>query len=619
MRILEGLDGPALRGRGTVGRLSVTLPGLLWASLPFRPASRPSEPWVAGLEPPAEMERSLRLGLGELSLELRFTVVAPEVEAQGLAPALAAERVLGVRTPLSAGTVALLKAEPWDLVLWTNARSAWTDPERFVRELVALRRAAGPAPLLWAPRVALPGRLALLHALGIDLLDTTEGLLRAAEGYWVWAEGQQDLSAPGSAPTEELSRRLLHVEEEYAQEEERVRRFLKGGRLRELAEARLPFEPALGEVLRYAEGEGYPFLEEHAPVVGSGIHPYGTKEAQYRPEMERFRRRFLSRYRAPPGKELLLLVPCSKTKPYSRSPSHRRILRTLSEGGRLPAIHVVSLTSPLGAVPQELERVFPAAHYDIPVTGNWDGEERVWVLNALRHLVGGHAYQGIFVHLPREEMDWVREGLPTGPEVVWTAEGDEGVTTAASLRSLARALQQFGETRGPSRVRPMKIVREELASLAAFQFGPEAAEALFPPELRLQGRPWFQRLVDGKGETLATWKEEAGLLRLTVPGGQRIRSRAADYSVEVRGGVELKGDLFAPGVRDAGREIRIGDEVLLVRGEEFLGVGEARVPGAWMGHLPRGMVVKVRHRFHGPVEREGDPPHELTPEAAPDG
>ncbi|EQD56674.1 archaeosine tRNA-ribosyltransferase, partial [mine drainage metagenome] len=190
----------------------------------------------------------------------------------------------------------------------------------------------------------------------------------------------------------------------------------------------------------YAEGEGYPFLEEHAPVVGSGIHPYGTKEAQYRPEMERFRRRFLSRYRAPPGKELLLLVPCSKTKPYSRSPSHRRILRTLSEGGRLPAIHVVSLTSPLGAVPQELERVFPAAHYDIPVTGNWDGEERIWVLNALRHLVGGHAYQGIFVHLPREEMDWVREALPTGPEVVWTAEGDEGVTTAASLRSLARAL-----------------------------------------------------------------------------------------------------------------------------------------------------------------------------------
>ena len=616
MRILEGLDGLALRGRGTVGRLTLALPGLLWSSLPFRPGTRPGEPWVAGLDPPAEMERSLKLGQGEGSLDLRFPVVAPEVEVRELSPAVAAERVLGVRTPLSPATLALLGTEPWDLVVWTNARSAWTDPERFVRELFALRRAAGPAPMLWAPRIALPGRLALLHALGIDLLDTTEGLLRAAQGSWIWAEGEAEASPPGE---EELSRRFLHAEQEYGQEEERVRRFLRGGRLRELVESRLPFEPALGEVVRYADGEGYPFSEEHAPVVGNGTRPYGTKESQYRPEMERFRRRFLSRYRAPPGKEILLLVPCSKTKPYSRSPSHRRILRVLSEGGRLPAIHVLSLTSPLGLVPQELERVFPASHYDIPVTGNWDGEERRWVLDALRHLLDGHAYQGIFVHLPREEMGWVQEALPPGPEVAWTVEGNEGTTAAASLRSLSRALRAFGEERGPSRVRPMKMVREELASLAAFQFGPEVADALFPPELRLQGRPWFQRLVDGKGETLATWKEDSGLLRLTVPGGRRIRSRAPGYSVEVRGGVELRGDLFAPGVREGGREIRIGDEVLLVRGEEFLGVGEARVPGPWMGRLPRGMVVKVRHRFHGPAEREGDVPGEIVPEAAPDG
>jgi archaeosine synthase len=618
MRILEGLDGPALRGRGTVGRLAFPLPGLIWASLPDRPSPRPGDLWVAGMEPPAEMERSLRLGQGELSLELRLPVATPEVEAKEPMAIPAAERVLGVRTPLSSGTVSLLQKDPFDLVLWTNARSAWTDPERFVRELIALRRAAGPAPLLWAPRVALPGRLALLHALGIDLLDTTEGLLRAAEGHRVWAEGGVDRDVPEAVSREELFRRLLQVEEEYAQEEERVRRFLQGGRLRELVESRLPFEPALGEVLRYADGEGYPFQEEHAPVVGSGVRPYGTKEAQYRPEMERYRRRFLTRYRPPPGKELLLLVPCSKTKPYSRSPSHRRILRAISEDGPSPGIHVVSLTSPLGVVPQELEGVFPAAHYDIPVTGNWDGEERGWVLQALRHLVKVHAYRGILVHLPREEMDWVREALPSGPEVLWTVEGTEGVTSAAALRSLARALRAFREANGPSQVRPMRMVREELASLAGFQFGPDVAERLFPPGVRLQGRPWFQRLVDGKGETLATWKEESGLLRLTVPGGLLVRPRAAHYSVEVRGGVELKGDLFAPGAKGAGGEVRIGDEVLLVRGEEFLGVGEARVPGPWMGQLPRGMVVKVRHRFHGSVEREGDRSEMAAPGAAPD-
>ena len=618
MRILEALDGPAFQGQGTVGRLSFALPGLLWAALPFRPSPRPREPWVAGGEPPAEMERRLHLGQGEATLELRFPVVAPEVEAHGPPPTVAAERVLGVRTPLSPDSAALLQTEPWDLVVWDNARSAWTDPERFVREWVTLRTAAGPAPLIWAPRIALPGRLPLLHDLGIDLLDTTEGLLRAAEGLWMWAEGGPDPGPPGGVPGEALAHRLQHVEEQYTQEEERVRRFLRAGRLRELVESRLPFEPALGEVLRYADGEGYPFFEAHTPVMGTGVRPYGTKEAQYRPEMERFRRRFLSRYRVPSSKEVLLLVPCSKTKPYSRSPSHRRILRTLSEGGRLPAVHVVSLTSPLGVVPQELERTFPAAHYDIPVTGSWDEEERRWVQEALRHLVRGHAYQKIFVHLPREEMDWVREALPARPEAVWTTEGNEGATSAGSLRSLAQALRAHAAEMGASRPRPLQVVREELASLAAFQFGPEVAEALFPPDLRLQGRPWFQRLVDGKGETLATWKEDPGCLRLTVPGGKRIRSRAGGYSVEVRGGVELRGDLFAPGVRGAGDDIRIGDEVLLVRGEEFLGVGEARVPGPWMGKLPRGMVVKVRHRSHDPAEKEGEPPLAVSPGAPSD-
>ena len=33
------------------------------------------------------------------------------------------------------------------------------------------------------------------------------------------------------------------------------------------------------------------------------------------------------------------------------------------------------VTSPLGLVPRELEDIWPAAHYDIPVTGDWDADE----------------------------------------------------------------------------------------------------------------------------------------------------------------------------------------------------------------------------------------------------
>ena len=33
------------------------------------------------------------------------------------------------------------------------------------------------------------------------------------------------------------------------------------------------------------------------------------------------------------------------------------------------------VTAPLGLVPRELEDFWPAAHYDIPVTGDWDVDE----------------------------------------------------------------------------------------------------------------------------------------------------------------------------------------------------------------------------------------------------
>ena len=44
-------------------------------------------------------------------------------------------------------------------------------------------------------------------------------------------------------------------------------------------------------------------------------------------------------------------------------------------------IHEVIITSPLGIVPRELEIVYPAASYDIPVTGIWEGYEKKMIKN----------------------------------------------------------------------------------------------------------------------------------------------------------------------------------------------------------------------------------------------
>ncbi len=610
MRALGKLDGLALLGTARWGPFELEVPGILWSSTGELPqtsrAGTEGRVWLTGLPSAEPMTRHLVLRQDGRELTLHLGVPAPEVDTLAGAAQTASERVISVRTPLSAVAKERLSAEPWDLVIWSNARGDWTDSEMFVRNALELRATAGPAPAIWAPRVALPGRLALLRTLGIDVVDTTEGQIRLAEGVLSRVEGPERIAPSnqegGSKAVPEL---IEALEREYSEEDQRVRRAVAAGRLRELLESRLPFEPVLGEMLRYLDRDGYEAQESHSPVRGEGIRPYGTKEAQHRPEMERFRRRFLERYRPPPSKRLLVVVPCSRTKPYSRSPSHRRFWSALEAGGGLPGIHLVSVTSPLGLVPRELESVYPAAHYDIPVTGDWDEEERTWVRRALSHLLSFPNYEGVLLHLPKGEMSWLSQDLAGTKSVTWTVQG-ELTNSRESLGRLTEEVELFWRSRDGPPSKMMAALREEFAALARFQFGEGAPERLFGEGARLMGRPWFHRLVAESGTTLATWKEEGGLWRLTSSGARLLADLLPGYLTEVRGGIELQGDLFAPGALRGGSDLRPGDETILVRDGQILGVGEALVPGSWMGRIARGMVVKVRHRAHeddlGPKE-----------------
>jgi archaeosine synthase len=371
---------------------------------------------------------------------------------------------------------------------------------------------------------------------------------------------------------------------------------LRSGRLRELVETRQTAEPLLAELLRYTDQHLGGLLDERAPVTGGAPGRYVLRESFRRPEAVRFRRRILERYRPPASKQVLLLVPCSKTKPYRNSRSHRRFQLALRDLPNLGRLHTVSLTSPLGIVPRELEDVPPARHYDIPVTGSWDEAERTAVTSALHHLLSAAAYRSVLVHLDPAEYGFVRSVLPTNLPVTWTLRDDRPTSREAlqELRDMAeRALAPLPSIDGG----PLAVVREELAALADFQFGPAAGERLFRPPVRLHGRPWFQRVVDGKGTDLATWKEARGLFQLTVAGGQRIVGEGA-LTVEVDPHVRLGGDLFTPGVVAADDRIRCGDAVLLTQGGSLVGVGEAELPGALMSQLPRGLAVRIRHRAH---------------------
>jgi archaeosine synthase alpha-subunit len=599
-RTVELLDGLALPGGAALGPLSVAPPAVL--------VGRPPAMGETGLflahRPTSGGHRDLVVSRDREEVVLRVPVLAPEVVGSEPGVHPIGEKAFLFHAPFSPELAAPLRAARPELIVLGNARALWNDGAPFIEALRAVRTAVGSAPLLWAPRVALPHRVPLLVYLGVDLLDTTEGALRAAQGEYLdrtlgttrrptgTAERSCDCPACRSDPAGPLER---HAEWEYERALAESRSAARMGRLRELVEARLVAEPALAEMLRYADRILARPLEERSAVVGEETRAYVLAEAHRRPEMVRFRTRLLERYRPPPSKTVLLLVPCSRRKPYRRSRSHRRMLGALEGLRALERVHVVSVSSPIGLVPQELEDVYPARQYDIPVTGDWSEPERESVLTSLEHLRRHGAYRSVVVHLDPAEYRFLEGVLPAGPEVRWTLS-DDRTTSPDAVHRLRTTVERALAESGPVSGGPLAVVREELHEVASFQFGRDAADRLFAPPVRLAGRPWFQRVTDGRTD-LATLREERGLFHLTVAGARRL-GPGCPLAVEVDPALPLTGDLFVPGVRSADPGIRVGDAVVLRRAGALAAVGEAVLPGPLMTDLERGLAVRIRHREH---------------------
>ncbi len=603
-RTVERLEGLALIGGATLGPVSVTTPALL-------------ESRVGGETGPGLSLRSVPAQVGKRGFEFSDAVVRFRVETPVLAPEISGEGsgiypigpgAFLLHPPLAPEAIAAARAERPELVVLGNARALWADGLPFVQAIRDVRTLFGASPLLWTPRVALPHRIPLLTYLGVDLVDTTEAHLVAAQGTYLDRELGPRTPAPppleracdcpacSSDPAGPLSTHAVIACRRAMVESVAAAR---GGRLRELVESRLVAEPALAEMLRYADRELRGLLDERTPVAFSGSRDYVLLESHRRPEMVRFRTRLLERYRPPPSKSVLLLVPCSKTKPYRRSRSHRRFWGALEGLSPLERVHLVSVSSPIGLVPRELEDVPPARHYDIPVTGEWEQSERDFVRAALSHLRATGNYRAVIVHLDPDEYSFLASDLPPSDSIRWTLV-DDRTTTNEAVATLRSAVEHalVGET--PVSGGPLSVVREELEALASVQFGPEAAHRLFVPPVRLSGRPWFQRVTDGRAD-LATWREERGLFQLTVAGARRLWPDPP-LAVEVDSGVSLEGDLFVPGVHRADERIRVGDAVILVRDGHLAAVGEAALPGRLMTELVRGLAVRVRHREHATTD-----------------
>jgi archaeosine synthase len=462
----------------------------------------------------------------------------------------------------------------------------------FVETIVAVRRAIPDDTALMLSGVATPANVALLAYAGVDLVDAAAAVIAGTRGRYLTTDGEtrlEELSELPCAcpacegPVEEFTRAdcVAHNENALAAELARVRGKIQEGRLRDYLEGQARHEAWVTAAFRLLD-RADSYLDERTPLFRDSLLLSATEDALTRPEITRFVDRVTDRYRRRIRDVPLLLVPCSATKPYSESQSHRQF----QEAARYRA-HLVSITSPIGVVPQELELTYPAQHYDSVVTGHWSETEIAFVAEALKAYLERTDYPRIVAHVPEEGYREIVARATAGMDIDVTYTVTDHPTTGESLAALDGALE--GE-------RTIRVQEKEAAAfraIADYQFGAGAGEDLFA-DVGLQGRYPKLQALDGDGAQLAALVPQYGTLALTLAGGRAwAESDVPTKRVEIDEFVP-HGSVLAPGIVDADTDILVGDEVL-VEGPAAFGVGRATMPGPAMVESTRGEAVDVRH------------------------
>jgi len=461
------------------------------------------------------------------------------------------------------------RARSGDCVMVAGWHTAIENPRTYVDWLISLKDKTPVDTAWYAPASALPSTVSILCYSGFDLFDYTAVDLKSAQERFCTPEGDfpKDAIRSGicSCPGCTAENLQAHNRHALRQELALITRFIGMGQLRDLVESRCRMDAAQVAVIRHLDRK-YEFMERVQPIARAGMMRANSGESMQRAEVRRFAERVIERY-VPPKTDVAVLLPCSARKPYSLSQSHRKFQQAI--GGRA---HELIVTSPLGLVPRELETVYPAGHYDVPVTGYWDAEECAVIAGILAGYFRKHPYRRIIAHLEGGALKVAQMAAKQcGIILEYSCTGHPAGNTA--LYALDAALE--GER---------KVKDDRLHGMVSYQFNCDVdikgttLRGHFPEVFYSRNNVQLFSIDTGTGmlrPTLDGWK--------IIPEGYRVH--IDDFIPE--------GDILAPGVVSADPVIRDGDEVLVV-GARALGSGRAAMPADEMQRCRRGVAVHVR-------------------------
>lgn len=451
---------------------------------------------------------------------------------------------------------------------------------------------------VYLPGAADGDNIELLFYMGCEVFDTSRAHRDAHEGWYYTDTGKtreeevkrhtgEGLPCPVCAGEEGLAGHNVHMLRDRLSN---AAMMLSMGRLRELVMSRLSGKPHLSSVLRRFECDNKEVLGIYASTYRKDhMRPVSYREDLRDPDLALWETRIEAQYEPPDWKDILLIVPCSAKKPYSRSRTHQRIYSALSGIRRWrDRVHPVVLTSPLGVVPVELEELYPAAHYDIPVTGEWYPEE----LERSRRMLKGIVEKGSYSRILNLHRDG-RLFFGDAQDQLFGVPYTDIMVEEDPYASLKKTVEELLRT-GTHQLPEWPELEDALISIRFSMRCPG-----FSPEGARYHRSRRGREIRRGRETLFVFNEGG-----PVPGFEGGKELWEHLYASGKGPLLQiddfvpKGTIFNQGVIDADPDIHAGDVVLVSHSDEYRGVGRALVPGCMMNTDLKGPAVKMLRHIH---------------------
>ena len=237
------------------------------------------------------------------------------------------------------------------------------------------------------------------------------------------------------------------------------------------------------------------------------------------------------------------------------------------------------VTSPLGLVPRDLEEVWPAGYYDIPVTGDWTQDEINRVTKMLDSLISKNQYRIIINH---SGLDYSCE-----IETIDTRMG-AGATSHEALDRLSDAVSSHMLTKKRS---GEQINIGNFRSVARLHHLNDS----WLDGVKVRGRfPRWKILKND--EQIAMWAPERGGFSLSKACIEILVANDSLKRISLKPNINWKGDVNLVNLESYDETIRNGEDVLVMQGSQCLGIARASAP-AWEWNGTPGRLAKMHQRL----------------------